>query len=114
MWVLIICSSLQLLYAHARIFWLPLDYGGGSIKTLSTYAVGYSAILFGLIMLISLSGDRWTNFYGCRIPKIALPFIYLGMSQAIAPNADMVGHISGIIAAVILKYLGFYQIRLLP
>lgn len=93
---------------------MPLSIGGGSTEFLTTYAVGYSAILFGLIMLISLTGNRYMNFYGCNIPKIALPFIYLFASQAIAPNADMAGHISGIVAAVILKYLGIYSMRLMP
>ena len=32
----------------------------------------------------------------------------------IAPNADMFGHISGIIAALVLKYLGLYSCRLMP
>ena len=112
--ILIICSLIQITYYHARIFWLPISLGGGQLEAMSTYAVGYSAILFGLIMLISLTGDRYMNFYGCNLPKIALPFIYLFMSQAIAPNADMFGHISGIMAALILKYLGFYSMRLLP
>ena len=29
-WILILCSSIQLLYAHARIFWLPESFGGST------------------------------------------------------------------------------------
>ena len=77
MWILAICAALQLLYAHARVFWLPLSFGGGEIQMLSTYAIGYSAILFGLIMLICLTGESKMNVYGCKVPKIILPFVYL-------------------------------------
>ena len=114
MWILAICTAIQLLYAHARIFWLPLSMGGGSLETLVLYAFGYSAILFGLIMLFCMTGERNMNVYGLSVPKILLPFVYLIFSQIVAPNADMVGHISGIIAAVILRFTGFYDLRLLP
>ena len=114
MWILAICAALQLLYAHARVFWLPLSFGGGEIQMLSTYAIGYSAILFGLIMLICLTGESKMNVYGCKVPKIILPFVYLIFSQAIVPNADLFGHLSGIIASLIVKYFGLYTLRLLP
>ena len=81
---------------------------------LAVYAFGYSAILFGLIMLVSLTGERYMDVYGCKIPKIVLPFGYLVFSQMIVANADWMGHLSGIIAALIVKYLGVYPIRLLP
>lgn len=114
MWILAVCTSIQLLYAHARIFWLPLSLGGGSIETLAVFAFGYSAILFGLIMLVSLTGGKYMTVYGCNIPKIILPFAYLVFSQMIVANADWMGHLSGIIAALIVRYLGVYPMRLLP
>lgn len=81
---------------------------------LVTYSFGYSAILFGLIMLVSLSGSKHITVYGCKLRKILLPFIYLLLSQIIVPNADMFGHLSGILAALILRYCGLYTCRLLP
>ena len=114
MWILAVCTAIQLLYAHARIFWLPISLGGGSVETLAVYAFGYSAILFGLIMLVSLTGDRNMNIYGCSFPKIVLPFVYLVFSQMIVANADWMGHLSGIIAALIVRYAGVYPARLLP
>lgn len=65
-------------------------------------------------MLLSLTGDRYIVVYGCKLCKIALPFIYLVVSQMIVGNADLFGHLSGIIAALILRYCGLYQLRLLP
>ena len=114
LWLLFFCSAIQLLYAQARIFWLPESLGGASLDVLVTYAYGYSAILFGLVMLLSLTGDRYINFYGCKVCKIFIPFAYLLASQMVAPNADLFGHLSGILAAVILRYCFIYQLRLLP
>lgn len=65
-------------------------------------------------MLISLTGDTHMTIYGLKVRKILLPFAYLLFSQIVAPNADMIGHLSGIIAAVIFKYCGLYSLRLLP
>ena len=93
---------------------MPIGLGGGQFELLGNYGVGYSAILFGLIMLISMSGDRYMKVYGCDFPKILLPFGYLILSSMIAPNADWIGHLCGIFAAVILRFGGFYQLRLLP
>jgi membrane associated rhomboid family serine protease len=84
LWILLICSSLQLLYDHVRIFWLPIALGGAKLDLIMTYSVGYSAILFGLIMLISLSGDKHIDIYGCKVRKILLPFGYLIFSQMLA------------------------------
>ena len=73
-----------------------------------TYSVGYSAVLFGLIMLISLTGDKYIDIYGCKVRKILLPFAYLIFSQMLVPNADLFGHVSGIMAALIVRYCGLY------
>ena len=80
LWIMVLCSALQLLYAHARIFWLPLSLGGGQLEFLVTYSVGYSAILFGLVMLVSLQGDKHMQVYGCKVRKIFIPFGYLILS----------------------------------
>jgi len=114
MWILALCSAIQLLYAHARVFWLPLSLGGGDATLLVTYSIGYSAILFGLIMLVSLSGSKHIDVYGCKVRKILLPFIYVIFSQVVVPNADLFGHLSGILAALILRYAGLYMCRLMP
>ena len=65
-------------------------------------------------MLECFSGDRYIPVYGCNVPKILIPFGYLILSQMLAPNADMVGHLTGIACAPLLKYCGFMQLRLLP
>ena len=114
LWLMGLSASLELLYDHARVFWLPESLGGGAIELLATYSVGYSAVLFGLVMLECLSGDKYLSVYGCKVRKIFLPFAYLFLSQVIVPNASLIGHLSGIISALILRYGGIYMCRLLP
>ena len=82
---------------------------------MSKYA-GYSVVLFGLIMLQCTQGEYpYTNFFGCTIRKVYLPFIYLVVAQVITNNsADIVGHLTGIFAAIALKYLFLYDLCVLP
>ena len=35
--IMLICSAIQLLYAHTRIFWLPISLGGGQLENLVTF-----------------------------------------------------------------------------
>lgn len=79
-WLLILCSCIQLAYMHVRIFWMPISLGGGNLELLVSYSIGYSAVLFGLIMLICLTGDKHVNMYGCKVRKILIPFGYLLLS----------------------------------
>ena len=114
LWLMALSSALELLYDHVRVFWLPESLGGGALELLVAYSVGYSAVLFGLVMLECLSGDKHLVIYGCKVRKILLPFAYLFFSQIIVPNASLIGHLSGIISALILRYGGMYMCRLLP
>ena len=106
-WMMLISNGLHILYIYLRVYVLPLNLGGGAIEQLSTFGIGYSAILFGILMLECLSGDKHISVFGCKVRKILLPFFYLIISQLLAPNADMVGHLTGIACAPILKYFGF-------
>ena len=88
--------------------------GGGAIELLSEFGIGYSAILFGILMLECISGEKFVPVMGFQFPKILIPFVYLFISQMLAPNADMVGHLTGMACAPLLKYFGFMELRLLP
>ena len=79
-WLMVLSSALELLYDHVRVFWLPESLGGAELELLVSYSVGYSAILFGLVMLECLSGDKHVNIYCCKVRKILLPFAYLFLS----------------------------------
>ena len=44
--------------------------------------------------------------FGIKIRKTIVPWIYLIMIQLCIPDASMIGHLSGLIAALMLKYSG--------
>ena len=79
-------------------------------------AAGYSIVLFGLIMIQCTQGDYpYTQFFGANIRKIYLPFIYLLVAQVFTNGqADLVGHLCGVLAALALKYLFLYDFCALP
>ena len=107
-WAILISNGLHLLYIWLRVYALPLKLGGGSVDQLSVFGIGYSAVLFGILMLECISGDKHVVVFGCKVRKILLPFGYLIISQLLAPNADLVGHLTGIACAPLLKYCAFY------
>ena len=60
-------------------------------------------------------GNPYTNLYGLRIRRIYLPFVYVLFAQLITGGrADMVGHLTGIFAALLLKYTFMYEMCVLP
>merc|ERR1711920_21820 len=103
---------MHLAYIHIR---LQTQFGHAQYLGMSMYA-GYSVVLFGLITLeCTQEGNPYTNLYGCTIRRIYLPFIYLLAAQVITNNlADIVGHLTGIIAALTLKYMFLYDFCILP
>jgi len=102
---------------HIGYIYMRLQFQAGHAEYLArvNYA-GYSVVLFGLIMLqCTQGGNPYTNLYGCSIRRVYLPFVYLIASQIITNNqADIVGHITGIIAALSLKYMFMYEMCVLP
>ena len=110
-WAILISNGLHLLYIWLRVYILPEEIGGGSTEQLSVFGIGYSAVLFGILMLECLSGDKHVPVFGCKVRKILLPFGYLAISQMLAPNADLIGHLTGIICGPLLKYCGFLNMR---
>ena len=113
-WIMFLSTAMHLVYFHLRVYVLPVELGGGAIDLLWQFAIGYSAILFGILMLECISGERYVPVFGFQFPKILIPFGYLILSQLLAPNADMFGHLSGMACAPILKYFGMMELRLLP
>ena len=51
--------------------------------------------------------------FGFRIRKIFVPLLYLFLSS-LYPDSNIIGYVCGIMAALVLKYGGFYTLRLLP
>ena len=113
-WLMLISQALSLLSHHAMIFWMPVSVGGHDQKWMISCSVGYSNILFGVLMIGSLQGSKYINMYGCQFPKALLPLLLLIISRIMVPNSDILGHSTGILAALIIKFCGLYNAQLLP
>jgi membrane associated rhomboid family serine protease len=68
------------------------------------HAVGYSAIIFGLLTYGSLLNPKGNIelLFGLRIPALLVPFFYLIVSSLLFPQASFVGHLGGIIAGLLV------------
>jgi rhomboid domain-containing protein 1 len=76
-------------------------YGGP--KYYFSCALGYSGVLYGYLMLWAFTGDKKTNVFGMfKIRKFLIPWIWLFITQIIIPEASFIGHLSGILFAVII------------
>ena len=56
---------------------LPYSLGGHQTDILTNFSVGYSQVLYGLFMAFCLMGESHVVTQGIRIPKVAIPFVYL-------------------------------------
>ena len=65
-------------------------------------------------MIGCLNGPQKINFYGFQIPRSVIPIVFLAINSVMIPNSDLLGHATGIVAAVILRFCGIYTIGLLP
>jgi len=74
-----------------------------------TCGIGYSNILFGIFLVFSFYGEPNINFLGlCYFEKKYLPWLYLIAIYATVPNSSLLGHLAGILAALLIKFCGFY------
>ena len=100
-------SNLIALAAYFLVgFYLPEKYYGG-MKYLTMCGVGYSNILFGTMLVYAYIGNPKANIFGFPVPKKILPWLYLGLTSILVPNASFMGHLTGILAAVLIKFAGF-------
>ena len=75
-------------------------------------AVGLSGVLFTLLY-ISCNFKKYAElnvfFFGILPVKSKYcPFTYLMLIQVVSPNSSFIGHLSGILAGVFIKYLMVY------
>ncbi|KXZ41763.1 hypothetical protein GPECTOR_291g781 [Gonium pectorale] len=103
-------TSCLLLLASAAIC-LALTRGALSFPALErlrhTTMVGYSCVLFGWMALLAArapAGHRGGfNLLGlATVPMAAAPFLLLAITQLIIPNASFLGHLSGILAGLLM------------
>lgn len=95
-----------LLLSHGM--YVPLSYLATSLFGAATFhgcAVGFSAVLFGLKVVINHSqvGQQAVSFWGIPFPVHAkyAAWVELVLISLVAPDASFVGHLCGILAGII-------------
>ena len=73
--------------------------------------VGFSAVLFGLKVVLNYSTTGWSSVMGIQVPVKYLCWAELVVASLINPNASFLGHLTGIAAGffhVKVKLIGHY------
>ncbi|KAL3146062.1 hypothetical protein ABBQ38_015413 [Trebouxia sp. C0009 RCD-2024] len=69
-------------------------------------AVGYSAVIFGWMALLSARGISNFSIFGLvQLPMSLAPFGALAITSIIVPRASFVGHLSGILMGYFMAYV---------
>lgn len=113
-WLMVLSQFFDIWFQFAMVYWVPDFAGGRNLAYLSTCNVGYSNILFGVLMLFAFTGDTYTSYFGFRFRKICVPALLLVLTSVAVPDSSFTGHLFGIIAALVVKFGGFLSLRLLP
>mmetsp|Transcript_93142 Transcript_93142/g.128362 ORF Transcript_93142/g.128362 Transcript_93142/m.128362 type:complete len:156 (+) Transcript_93142:264-731(+) len=113
-YLMVLSMGMDLGFANFMIYYMPVKLGGGKLSYLNTCSIGYSNILFGVFMLQALTGDKYATYFGFRIRKIIVPIVYIILISFAVENASFTGHLFGIIAAIMIRFCGLYNLRLLP
>lgn len=85
-----------------------------NIGAWNSCAVGFSAVLFGLKVIINWNSPGYSDIAGHRVPTKLAAWAELVMIQLVTPNASFLGHACGIIAGFIHMFLFkriFYSVR---
>ena len=82
---------------------------------MSTCGIGYSNILFGLMMVTaSTTGEKHATYFGCKVRKVYVPVLLLIFMKLTVPESSFSGHLFGIVAALVAKYAGLYSLGIMP
>ena len=83
----------------------------GDHAHLTSSAIGYSCVLFGLTSFQSLSNASATvSIFGLKMPALFGPFASLVMISLLVPAASFSGHLAGIVAGFITGALSLQQV----
>ena len=79
----------------------------GYMEGMRQCPVGFSGVLFGLIVVLNLQGYArgWTTVMGVRVPTAYAHWVILIMTQIITPNASFLGHLCGILAGLFYVFV---------
>ncbi|GIL60117.1 hypothetical protein Vafri_14756 [Volvox africanus] len=102
--LLLTSAAVCLLLHHLAIVLLGKD------RMRHTLMVGYSCVLFGWMTLIAWQSQGRQARFGflgvVSVPMAVAPFLLLLVTQALLPNSSFLGHLSGILAGLMLMSTG--------
>ncbi|CAM6093546.1 unnamed protein product [Calypogeia fissa] len=76
-------------------------YGGTPGPMYSECAVGFSAVLFAMKMVLNWDSPDYTNVYGVLVPSKYAAWAELLLIQLFVPGTSFLGHLCGILAGLI-------------
>jgi membrane associated rhomboid family serine protease len=83
----------------------------GDQTHLTSSAIGYSCVLFGMTSFQSLSNASATvSVFGLHMPALFSPFVSLVMVSLLVPAASFSGHLAGILSGFITGALSLQQV----
>jgi len=107
-WLMMVSVGLSLAFSLFMAYVVPVKYHGGSAHFVEC-GVGYSNILFGIVLVFAYKGDPYVNFFGlCKFEKKYVPWFYLLAIYLMIPNSSFTGHFFGILAGLFLKFGGLF------
>jgi len=103
------CFLLLELTASSQVLYILIALSGvGGIlgpNLMSSCAVGFSAVLFAMKVILTHDKPGWSTIMGISIPTRYLAWAELAYIQLITPNASALGHACGILAGVLHVYV---------
>lgn len=100
LWLLVGSGLICLAFYHAAIYLFHKEYYR------HVTAVGYSAVIFGWMALLSARGISNFSIFGMvQLPMSLAPFGALVITSVIIPQASFIGHLSGILMGYLMAYV---------
>lgn len=64
-------------------------------------------ILFGLFLVSVFTLPKYQKIFGVNVYTKALPLIYIVGISILIPKSSFIGHLCGVVAALMIKFVGF-------
>ncbi|KAA6418218.1 MAG: rhomboid 2-like protein [Trebouxia sp. A1-2] len=99
-WLLVGSGLICLAIYHAAVYFFHKEHYR------HVTAVGYSAVIFGWMALLSARGISNFSIFGMvQLPMSLAPFGALVITSVIIPQASFIGHLSGILMGYLMAYV---------
>lgn len=107
LFICLLGGTLSIIFYLFLIYVWPISLGGGG-RYFEISMIGYSGVIFGLVTIFSTTEPNEASFFGFKVKKVYIPFIMLVLISVFMSDVSFMGHFSGIIAALLIKYGGLF------